>query len=157
MGPPFTESLKLNFDGSARGKPGLAEVGGIIRNNMAIPTLSFSRPAGICSTNEAELLVVRTDLREAHHPNLSNLIVEGDSICAIQWAKDAAKAPWKVAIVVDEILDLANSLLVSFSHIDRRASSKADPLPKGASNHVWLMCSLCGVFLLSILLFWVGA
>lgn len=57
--PPPTNSLKLNFDGSAHcNNPSLAGVGGIIRNNIGTPILSFSEPVGVCSANEAELLAM---------------------------------------------------------------------------------------------------
>ena len=105
-------------------------MGGIIRNGLGSPVLSFLGPAVVCSANEAELLANRTGLREALCLNLSNLIVEGDCFCAIQWAKASAKAPWKLAGVVDVILDLARSLQVTFSHILQSANSEADFLAK---------------------------
>ncbi|RWR73880.1 WD40 repeat [Cinnamomum micranthum f. kanehirae] len=89
-------------------------------------------PAVVCSANEVELLAIRIGLREALLLNLPNLIVEGDSFRAIQWAKASAKAPWKLAGVVDGILDLARSLQVTFSHVLRSANSEADFLAREA-------------------------
>ena len=114
----------------------MAGVGGIIRNNVGWPILSFSGPACFSSINVAELLAIMTGLREAELLNLRNLIIEEDTFCAIQWASGVAKAPWKVAGVIGEILDLAKGLQVSFSHIDQSASTDADCLAKeGASHH----------------------
>ena len=80
---------------------------------------------------------IRTGIREAKRLNLHNLIIEGDSFYAIQWASGAAKAPWKVAGVVGEILDLVNSIEVGFSHIGRSANSEADRLAEeGPSRNV---------------------
>eukprot|EP00268_Persea_americana_P012041 TRINITY_DN15051_c1_g1_i2.p1 TRINITY_DN15051_c1_g1~~TRINITY_DN15051_c1_g1_i2.p1 ORF type:complete len:110 (+),score=21.76 TRINITY_DN15051_c1_g1_i2:32-361(+) len=106
--PPH--GFKLKFDGSVIGNLGWAGLGGIIHNYMGSPILSFSVPAGVCSANEVELLAIIIGLREALRLNLPNLIVEGDSFCAIQWTKASTKAPWKLAGGVDEILDLARSL-----------------------------------------------
>ena len=78
----------------------------------------------------AELLAIRTGLREAERLNLHNLIIEGDFFCAIQRTSGAAKAPWKVVGVVGVILDLLNSIQVAFYHIGRSANSEADHLAK---------------------------
>ena len=110
-------------------------VGGIIRNDVGTPILSYSGPVGFSSANAAELMAIRPGLREAKRLSFHNLIIEGDSFCAILWASRAVKAPWKVAGVVGEIFYLFNSIQVSFSHIGRSANSKADSLAKeGASS-----------------------
>lgn len=65
--PPLPGALKLNFDGSAFGNPGLAGVGGVLRNEDGSILLSFSGPAGFFSNNKAELLALKIGLhvREA--------------------------------------------------------------------------------------------
>ena len=60
--PPNAGFLKLNFDGSARGNPGLIGIGGIIRDSSGSSLLSFSSPSGFCSVNEVELLALRWSL-----------------------------------------------------------------------------------------------
>ena len=129
--PRPTNSLKLNFDGSARGNLGLAGVGGIIRNDMGHPILSFLGPAGFNSANVTEFPATKASLREAKRLNIQILIIEGDSFCAIWWAPGVAKAPWKVDGVVGESSDLGKGVQVSFSHIDGSANSEADCLTKG--------------------------
>ena len=112
----------------------MAKVGGTIRNEVGTPILSFLGPAGFSLANVVELLALRTCLREAKHLSLHNLIIEGG---ATRWALGATKAPWKVAGVVGEILELVNSIRVAFSNIDRSANSEADLLAKeGASRNV---------------------
>ena len=49
------QGFKLNFDGSALGNLGVVGVGGIIRNSLGSPVLSFLGPVGVCSANEVEL------------------------------------------------------------------------------------------------------
>ena len=105
-------------------------------NEVGTPIFSFSGPAGFSSVNVAELLAIRTGLREAKRLNLPNLIIEGDSFCGIQGPSGAAKAPWKVAGVVGEILDLVNSIQAAFSHIGWSANLEADSLAEeGASRN----------------------
>lgn len=73
-----------------------------------------------------------TGLRQAYRCKLHNLFVEGA----------ATKPPWKVAGVVDEILDLAGNLQFSFSHIDRSANSEANRLAKDGVSNPMLMVNV---------------
>ena len=52
-------SLKFNVDGSARGKPGPAGIGGVLKDCMAVTKAVFSRAIGVADSNVAELLAVR--------------------------------------------------------------------------------------------------
>ena len=70
--PPPVGVLKLNFDGSALGNLGLVGVGGVIRNDGGKILLSYYRPAGICSSNKAEILSLKIGLLQA-----SRLILNG--------------------------------------------------------------------------------
>lgn len=129
LGSASPDGLEFNFDGTAYGNPRLAGVGGIIRNDVGLTVLSFSGPTGTFSSNEAELLALRTSHRDAHRLYLIKLIIEGDS-CAIPWGYGIAKAPRKLAAVADEISDLVRSLQVS-SHINRNANTEAVCHAKG--------------------------
>lgn len=85
------------------------------------------------SVNEVKLLALRTGLREAYRLRLCQLSVESDS-CAIQWASDNIKASWSLADVVEEVIDLAPHLDVSFHHVKRSTNSFAESLEnKGVS------------------------
>lgn len=79
---------------------------------------------GICTVNEAELLAL---IREAVHLNLWHLMVEGDSLCAIQWSLGLIRASW--VDVVEEVLDLARKINAS-SHIKQSANVAAKILAK---------------------------
>lgn len=63
----------MNFDGSTVGNPG---IGGVIRESASKCKLSFSGPVG--------MLPMRIGLNKAHNLNLCNLMVEGNSLCAIR-------------------------------------------------------------------------
>ena len=57
---PPSGSLKFNVDGSARGKPGPAGIGGdVLKDCMAATKAVFSRAIGVADSNVAKLLAVR--------------------------------------------------------------------------------------------------
>lgn len=78
--------MKLNFDGSAIGNPGVAGIGGIIQNEKGSAILSYLGLAGYCSNNQAELMALNASLHKACSRNQHGLLVKGDPFCVIQWA-----------------------------------------------------------------------
>lgn len=56
--PPPLRTSKWNVDGSSKGKPGLAGIGGILRDDKAHGLSKFVALAGVRDSNEAEFLVV---------------------------------------------------------------------------------------------------
>jgi ribonuclease HI len=53
--PPLTNWIKCNIDGAAKGNPGIASCGGIIRDHDASLFFCFAEPLGIASSFHAEL------------------------------------------------------------------------------------------------------
>eukprot|EP00268_Persea_americana_P065005 TRINITY_DN8614_c0_g1_i4.p1 TRINITY_DN8614_c0_g1~~TRINITY_DN8614_c0_g1_i4.p1 ORF type:complete len:144 (-),score=24.76 TRINITY_DN8614_c0_g1_i4:84-515(-) len=141
--PPSIGALKLSFDGSAKGNPSMAGVGGVIRNHEGSILLSYSGPASFCSINKAKVLALKIGLREAKNLNVTHLSVEGDSFCAIQWAAKKSKPPWYLLDIIEEVLDISKSLDVSFYHINRSANKVADHLAKEGVSRQSLLISLC--------------
>lgn len=74
--PPPPSFFKLNTDGSARGNPGMASVGGLLRDHRGAWVGSFSR--AICFTNSmaAELWGLRDGLVLAKNLNIRKLLIE---------------------------------------------------------------------------------
>ena len=60
---PPPGSLKFNVDGSAKGKPGPAGIGGVLKDCMAVTKAVFSRAIGVTDSDIAELLALREVLR----------------------------------------------------------------------------------------------
>ncbi|XVF74827.1 hypothetical protein PTKIN_Ptkin13bG0142100 [Pterospermum kingtungense] len=56
---PEAGFVKFNVDGSSIGKPGLAGIGGILRDHEGMELIRFSKHIGIHDSNEAELMAVR--------------------------------------------------------------------------------------------------
>eukprot|EP00253_Pinus_taeda_P001472 PITA_01472 len=76
---PPVGGLKLNFDGASRGNPGLARIGGVIRNQKGDILHIYYRALGESTNNEMEFAALEHGLRIAKSRSLHNLIVEGDS------------------------------------------------------------------------------
>ena len=122
--------MKLNFDGSAIGNPGMAGVGSVIHNEDGIIILSYSSPAGVCSINKAELLALLFGLREASRLQPQQLPAERDSSCVIQWVSQSSSPPWYLADIIEEMLQWSGDLNVSFNHIMISTNAEADKLAK---------------------------
>ena len=100
---PTPGYVKLNFDSSAAGNPGMARVGDLVRNDKGVVLLSYSGTVGFCSINKAELLAFNIGLPEASRLNLQNLIMEGDSTYVIRWASNSPNYPWYLADLIEEV------------------------------------------------------
>ena len=73
--------LKFNVDGVTNGKPGLAGIGGVLRNHKGEVLYMFSKHIGIKDSNEVEVMTI-------YHTSFHHyLIVESDSANAISWVK----------------------------------------------------------------------
>ena len=73
--PPFGV-LKFNVDAAAKGKLGLAGIGGVLRNHKGEVIYMFFEHVGIKDSNEVEVLAILEALRICHSSYQQNLIVE---------------------------------------------------------------------------------
>lgn len=81
---PPTDSIKLNFDGVARGNPSPTEVGGAFQDDTRVIPCVFAIHQGKSTNKVVELDGVIRGLYLAKNPCLQSLIVEGDSTIIIQ-------------------------------------------------------------------------
>ena len=81
--PPSPNVLKFNVDGAARGKPGPANIGGILRNYKGDVLFMFSNYIGIKDSNEVAVLAILEALRICVLNNFHSIVVESDSLNAI--------------------------------------------------------------------------
>lgn len=61
---------------------------------------------------------------------MKQIMVEGDSLCAICWALDKCIAPWYLADMVNKVGGLSWHLQASLHHVKRRVNSTTDRLAK---------------------------
>ena len=63
MASPSPGVFKFNVDGAVRGKLGMAEIGGVLRNSRGEVLFMFSKHVGVCDSIEAEVLAILEALR----------------------------------------------------------------------------------------------
>lgn len=104
--------------------------------------LSYSGPAGLCSINKAELLS-NIGLLEALRFNPQQLIIEGNSSCAIKWASQASTAPWYLVDVIEEVVDISKNVNIKLC-----ANLEADHLAKEYPDFLCLLSLIVNMFFL---------
>ena len=103
--------MKLNFDGAPRGNPGKAWFGGIVRDHHGQIVHGYYDSKGETTNNEAEFAAMQRGIAILVRENMSNVIIEGDSMLAINAAKhihNGAQVPkvtvhWRLAYVMSLI------------------------------------------------------
>ncbi|EEF29695.1 conserved hypothetical protein [Ricinus communis] len=84
--PPLANELKWNVYGSIIGKPGIAGIGGVLRNAEGLFIALFSCPIGIKDSNDAEVhAICKAFELTVQNGNLfsSNICAESDSKIAV--------------------------------------------------------------------------
>ena len=138
--PPPPGFLKLNVDGGAKGKPGPAGCGGVVRDSSSNIRFILSKPLRTKDSIEVEILAIKFGLHFFHNANIqgaSGLLIESDSSTAVSWCKDANNRLWKLWRTFDEIDGFLNSINnVSYIIIFREANGLAGSLAKaGLARH----------------------
>ena len=123
--PPPIGVSKLNVVGAARGKPGQAGIGGVLRNSKWEILFMFSKHVGLHDSNEAEVLAILEALWWFSRNFNGSLVVESDSSNAIAWLSNQKANPWKFHFLFNEI-----RTHVIFRHEYRWANSMDDVLIK---------------------------
>ena len=124
-GTPPRGSVKLNFDGfcfhnSAAGRF-------IIRDWAGRLIKAGAAPYGDTSILVAEARALQDGLQEVIKKGFQSLEIEGDNIMLIQAIKGPHHMPWKINLIVKDILHYLNQLShVSISHIYPEANLAVD-------------------------------
>ncbi|XP_057815560.2 uncharacterized protein LOC131029183 [Cryptomeria japonica] len=124
---------KLNFDGAAKGNPGQAGTGCIIRDHNGDCVWAISRKIGSDTNNEVEMEAITMGLQLCRAKGIGNIDIEGDSQLCIQAAIKKEIHNWNLKGWLQKIGELLNELKeYSLSHVYREANIFADRL----ANHV---------------------
>eukprot|EP00253_Pinus_taeda_P007070 PITA_07070 len=149
---PPEACLKLNFDGALRGNPGIAGIGGAIRNHKGYIIHIFCRSLGECMNNEAEFAAMEQGLKILRSFRQGNFIVEGDSSLAISAAKclqagthtSKVTKHWRLAKATESIAELIADLRgIVFQSIRRKANGLADFLANHGADTPHLITNSC--------------
>ncbi|KAK3212280.1 hypothetical protein Dsin_016986 [Dipteronia sinensis] len=149
--PPTGDLLKFNVDGSAKGSPGLAGIGGVMRDSSGKVLCLFSISLGSQDSITADIMVMHKVVEIVLSNNFwngPNMVIASDSKVAISWVNnDDFGSINHVNLIYDIrswLKNLGNTMVVYNS---RSANSFADILAKrGASNmgdFVNMVESLC--------------
>ncbi|KAL6578151.1 hypothetical protein OROMI_010479 [Orobanche minor] len=133
--------MKLNTDGAARGNPGLAAAGGIIRDSCGKPLLCFWEFIGAQSNTFADLHGIWRGLQLCCEKGIDNIWVEVDSAIALRMIHNNSTSQWQSQAIISKIHILLDKLNTRFSHIFREGNSVADFLANQGCDHRNFFCS----------------
>ncbi len=135
--PPASNSYKLNFDGAAKGNPGLAGYGSVFRNEVGAALHIYYGTIGKDTNNAAELEGLWKRICIADQKNFFPLEVEGDSLILIttttriQAGTSTAKiaSSWRLLSRLELLEErLRNPQSITFKHVRRTDNKVADRL-----------------------------
>jgi hypothetical protein len=136
--PPMGDELSFNVDGSARGNPRDAGIGGVLRDSSGKVLCLFSLYVGVVDSNSAEVLAIHracqlisSNVRLASR----NIALISDSKTAVSWIKSKDFGNFKLVNLIYDIRSfLHNSIGKSIFFKPRGSNSFADSLAKGGSS-----------------------
>jgi ribonuclease HI len=128
------DKLIIYTDGAARGNPGPAAIGVIIRDESGNTVASISRRLGVTTNNQAEYKAIIAGLEKAISLGARRIMIKADSELAVKQIngqykiKNTALRP-----LYQEIVRLIGSLeSFSITNIPREQNSAADALANKA-------------------------
>ena len=126
---PTPGLIKLNVDGAAKGNPGLAGEGGVIRDHNGEFIIGFSNYYGHTSNITAEFNAIRDGLSLCCDflIEVSSVIIESDSKTLVDMLKNGHCKLWQVQNQWNQVLCKVKQTHV-IQHQYREANSVADSL-----------------------------
>ncbi|XVF24309.1 hypothetical protein REPUB_Repub13aG0116700 [Reevesia pubescens] len=131
------QDMDCNYDLihiSAIEKPGLAGIGGVLRDEMGVRLLVFSKAIGIADSNEAEFIAIKKAFSvfvSSPWSKVYGLIVDSDSQADVKWFNYNGTMPWKLKKFCP-FIDSLKGAVISWQvhHIFRESNDIADGLAK---------------------------
>lgn len=84
---------------AARGKPGLAGIGGKLRKQNGEALCIISKQAEIKDSNQAKVLAILEALRIYSSSFMNSLIVKSDMANTVSWV-NSLRGPWKIQFLI---------------------------------------------------------
>ena len=127
--PPPPGWVKLNFDGAARGNPGIAGIGCIIHDEKGSWIAKKATPINPTSNNLAELEALHQGIKLCLKFNLFKVCIEGDSQIIVNAIRKRSTPNWVLESQLGVVLSLIDKLEdYRISHIYREGNQLADQL-----------------------------
>jgi ribonuclease HI len=129
-----TDSLVIYTDGAARGNPGPAAIGVIIRDESGNNVAGISRRLGITTNNQAEYRAIIAGLEKAISLGARRITIKSDSELAVKQLKGQYKIKnTALRPLYQEVVRLFGSFeSVTVTSIPREQNSAADALANKA-------------------------
>ena len=134
----FPNALKFNVDGSSRGNPGSAGIGGVLRDRLGKIMGLFSLHIGYLDAISAEVLAIRKACElcaQTATLRMKNIVIVSDSKVAVGWVNGSGTISSNCEFAINEIrslLNLLGSTSVVFNY--RASNTLADSLAKKGSG-----------------------
>jgi ribonuclease HI len=129
-----TKKFIINADGAARGNPGPAAIGAIIKDETGNTAGRISRPIGITTNNQAEYRAIIAALEKAISLGARQVMVKSDSELVVNQINGRYKikntALWPLYLKVVELIGKLESF--SITGIPREKNTEADALANRA-------------------------
>jgi ribonuclease HI len=122
--------IRINTDGGARGNPGPAAIGIVIKTPAGEVVAAWGKTIGETTNNQAEYQALEAALEKAKELGATTVDCYLDSLLVVQ----QVKGEWKVKEAslkpnVDRVRALARQFKkVTFSHVPREQNAEADQL-----------------------------
>lgn len=127
--------IKVNFDGAAKGNPGKAGGGGVIRNAQGFFIASFASPFGIQNNHVVEALAMLKSLQLAQEFKFKKIWLKGDSSNIIQALKGTSFVSWNITNLIKNAKDILNNYVsISITHTFREGNKVVDILDNEGVN-----------------------
>ncbi|GKC24098.1 reverse transcriptase [Tanacetum coccineum] len=110
----------VNVDGLAKGKPGLAYIGGLLRNTEGVVVALFSVPVGVMDSNVVKVLAMKDAckmLNKKVELNSVKVVIESDYLNAVSWAHTPIMRPWRFLPYFYEHLEEKH---VTWAHLEKK-------------------------------------
>ena len=129
--------VKLNFDGAARGNPGIEGIGCIIHNEDGLWIAKKALSIHPTSNNLAELEALCQGVKLCHKLNLTKVVIEGDSQIIVNAIRKRSTPNWVLNSHLVEILSIIDKLEdYRICHIYREGNHLADQLANAGADGI---------------------
>lgn len=126
----MNEKLILYTDGGARGNPGPAGIGAVIKNPQGLTIATFKQAIGEATNNVAEYRALLLGLSQAAHLGAAEVAVHMDSELVVRQmlGRYKIKEPALKALAGEVLKLMKRFSQVSFTHVPREQNRDADRL-----------------------------
>jgi ribonuclease HI len=133
---PPEDNWLLNTDGAARGNPGPAGAGAVLRNASGEIVAEIGKPLGVATNNEAEYMGLIVGLEAALEQGCQHIEIRLDSELVVRQIKGEYRVKNER---LKPLYDRAMGLLHRFSgydifHVRRAQNAEADALAADAAD-----------------------